>query len=137
MTADFWSAVEQVTFEGRALAESLMTATVRVSYKTGQTSQNESSGKQEPVYATRFESPAKFQSTTLATSDVDVAGRREVIDQLQIHLPVSTAQVHQDDVIECLTNPSDPRLVGRKFLAGAPMNKTYATATRLNVKEMA
>lgn len=113
-----------------------MTATVTVRYKTGRMAQSESNGAEEPVMATRFTSPAKFQTTgTVATSDVDAGGRRIALDQLQIHLPVSSPQVHQDDEITCDANPSDPRLVGRVFMVGDPMNKTYATATRLNVKE--
>lgn len=137
MTADFAQAVAQTTFEGRALAESLMTATVVVRYATGRTAQNETTGKQEPVYADRFTSVAKFQTNSLATSDIESGARREVGETMQIHLPVTTPQVHADDVIVCLTNPTDPRMVGRRFIVGAPMNKTYATATRLNVKEEA
>lgn len=137
MTVDFAQLIGQATLEGRALAESLMTATVRVEHATGRTAQSESNGKQSPVYATRFESVAKFQTNSLATSDLESGGRREVVESLQIHLPVTAPQVHADDVIVCLTNPTDPRMVGRRFIVGAPMNKTYSTATRLNVKEEA
>lgn len=136
MTADFAAIITQTVVEGRALAESLMTSTITVRYKTGRTAQNESTGAEVPVMAVRFESPAKFQSTgVLASSRVDAGGRDVVLDQMQIHYPVSMPQVEQDDEITCDSNPSDPRLVGRVFVVGDPMNKTYATATRLNVRE--
>lgn|GEM_PF-4771470 len=135
--SDFGTTVVAFVPEARELAESLMTATVRVEYATGRTAQSESTGKQVPVYATRFESVAKFQTNSLATGDVESGGRREVTETLQVHLPVSSPQVLTDDVVVCLTNPTDPRLVGRRFVVGAPTNKTYATATRLNVKEEA
>lgn len=136
MTAEFAAQVAQTVTEGRALAESLMTATITVRYKTGRLAQNESNGKEEPVMAVRFTSPAKFQSTgTLASTRAESGGRDVVVDQLQVHYPVSKPQVEQDDEITCDANPSDPRLVGRVFMVGDPMNKTYATATRLNVRE--
>lgn len=119
----------------RALAESLMTSTVRVSYKTGRTAQDEGTGAEAPVYATRFESAAKFQSTALETPDEDVAGRREVVDRIRVDLPWDCPKVHQDDVVECLTSPQS-RLVGRKFLVGGSFDKDFQTATRLSVKEM-
>ncbi|VXC08580.1 DUF6093 family protein [Aeromicrobium sp. 9AM] len=136
MTADFAAQVAIGLSEGRALAESLMTASITVRYKTSRMTQDPVTGKEVPVMAVRFTSPAKFQTTgSLATSDVDSGGRRVAVDQLQIHYPVSKPQVEQDDEITCDTNPNDPRLEGRVFLVGDPMNKTYATATRLNVRE--
>ena len=112
-----------------------MTDTCTVSTKTGQTAQNESTGRKEDVYTLDFTSPCKVQQTTRETSMPDVGGRRDAIDQVEIHLPVSSPQVTQGQVIE-ITASSDARLVGRKFLVASPMNKTYATATRLSVKEL-
>jgi hypothetical protein len=122
--------------EFRAEAESLMTATITVRYKTGRMAQDETTGAEVPVLAVRFTSPAKFQTVaSLATDDVDSGGQSIAIDRLQVHYPVTQPQVEQDDEITCDTNPTDPRLEGRIFVVGDPMNKTYATATRLNVKE--
>lgn len=135
--ATFAAIVTQTVVEGRQLAESLMTDTFAVKYKTGATTQDEATGAEVPVYATEFTSPCKFQSNTLSTDEVESGGRRVVVDQLQIHYPVGKPQVRQDAVIVCTAvgPKSDPRLVGRDFVVGAPMNKTYATATRLNVKD--
>jgi hypothetical protein len=138
MTADFAAIITQTVAEGRALAESLMTATITVRHKTGRTTQDEATGAEVPVMAVRFVSPAKFQSTgVLASSRVESGGREVVVDQMQVHYPVSKPQVEQDDEITCDTNPLDPRLEGRVFAVGDPMNKTYSTATRLNVREKA
>lgn len=114
-----------------------MTDTCRVKYQSGRGAQDESTGKKPPVYTTRFDSVCKFQASySSATSQPDVGGRRDPIDQIEVHLPASAAQVHEGDVIECLTSATDPRLVGRLFVVGSPMNKSYATATRLSVKEL-
>lgn len=121
--------------KGRARAEALMTDTCRVKYKTGNGVQNETTGVESPTYVTRFDSACKFQ-TSYAQAQPDVGGRRDPIDTAEIHLPADAAQVHEGDVIECLTSATDSRLVGRLFVVGSPMNKTYATATRLSVKEL-
>jgi hypothetical protein len=127
----------RVVARGRLAAERLMIDTCSVSYPTGATVWNEASGRDVPVYAVDFESPCQFQSTALVTEDADVGARREVVDKVTLKLPVTAPQVRTDALVECLTVGliSDPRLVGRKFLVGAPFNKTYATATRLELKE--
>lgn len=132
---DFAAHVALGLTEGRALAESLMTDTCTVSTKTSESVQNETTGRKEDVFTLDFTSVCKVQQTTRETSMPDVGGRRDAIDQAEIHLPVSAPQVTQGQVIE-ITDSADARMVGRKFLVGSPMNKTYATATRLSVKEL-
>lgn len=133
---DFASQVDLGLAEGRALAESLMTDTCDVKTDTGTTVQNESTGKEETVYTVDFTSPCKVQQQRgRDTSEPDVGGRRDAIDEVEIHLPASAPQVAQGQVIE-ITTSRDSRLVGRQFIISAPMNKTYATATRLSVKEL-
>lgn len=122
----------------RADAEAGMTATIRAYRQTGRIAQDDDTGIEQPEFHEVIaESIAKFQNVgNLSAVTADLGGRREVIDQMRVDLPVSAEQLLQDDIIECLTNPTDPRLEGRKFVVGAPMNKTYSTATRLNVKEL-
>lgn len=133
MISPFPTAAEIAQF--RADAEAGMLSTVAVRYKTGRTAQNETTGAEEPIMALRFNSPAKFQTTgSLAANDVTTGGRREVIDEVRVDLPWNCGVVNQGDEIECLTSPQ-PRLVGRTFVVGAPLDKDFQTATRLNVKE--
>lgn len=123
----------------RAAAEALMLDTCTVSDKTGRMAQNEGTGAEEAVYVARFSSKCKIQSSaSLVVSDASVGGHRQAIDQLQIHLPVTVGQVAQGELITITATGagSDPRLVGRKFIVGAPMSKSFATATRLSVKEL-
>jgi len=138
MTVDFRLAVQQGLLEGRALAESLMTDTCAVRYQTGRTTPPDPVTNEEtPVMATRFTSACRVRQVTTSAADVDVAGRREQVDQTRIDLPVSAPQVELDDEIEitAVGTASDSRLVGRKFIVGPPMNQTFSTATRLRVRE--
>jgi hypothetical protein len=125
--------------EGRLLAESLMQDTCSVSTWTGRTVQNETTGAEDKVYAVDFTSPCKVQQRAAdQVASPEVGGRRVAVDEVEIHLPVSAPQVSEGQVIEitAVGAGSDARLVGRKFVVAAPMNKTHATATRLQVKEL-
>jgi hypothetical protein len=138
MTADFATAIAQVTLEGRELAESLMQDTCVVEYVTGATTKDPYTDREIPVYATRFISKCKVQVVgTLSSEQAKVGEEISVIGTARIDLPVATPQVAQNDriTITAVGPLSDVRLVGRSFLVGSPMNKTYATATRLTVKE--
>ena len=134
MTADFAAQIAIGLSEGRALAESLMTATCRVLRKTGPSEQDETSGAEVAVYEVLFESKCKIQLTDSVLDGVDAGGRQVVVYRVRIDLPVSSPQVAQYDVAEILTNPADTRVVGLTYLIQAPMNKTYATATRLQAE---
>lgn len=128
---------ESVTLSGRRAAEALQVDTCIVRYKTGRTAINSTTNRETPVMATRFTSACRVRRIVTTTGDVEVGGRREAPDQTRIDLPVSAPQVHVDDEIEitAVGPSSDPRLVGRKFIVGPPMNQTYSTATRLRVEE--
>jgi hypothetical protein len=122
---------------GRRAAESLMTDTCVVRYRTGRTGIDEDTNAEEPVYADRFTSPCRVRHVAAVEAGDEVGGQRVVVDTTRIDLPVSSPQVEVDDVIEitAVGPSSDPRLVGRKFVVGAPMNQTFSTATRLRVEE--
>jgi len=137
--SDFASQVALGLTEGRELAESLMTDTCTVSTWTGRTAQNETTGAEAKVYDLVFTSKCKVQQrATNQTSEPEVGGRRQAIDEVEIHMPVSAPQVVEGQVIEvtAVGSLSDVRLLGRKFVVSAPSNKTHATATRLWVKEL-
>lgn len=128
-----------VVARGRVAAEGTMTDTCTVSTWTGRSAQNETTGAQDKVYALAFTSKCKVQQRGInQVSSPEVGGRRVAVDELEIHLPVSAEQVVEGQVIEitAVGSLSDVRLLGRKFVVAAPMNKTNATATRLQVKEL-
>ena len=122
---------------GRLAAERIMLDTIEVSYPTGATVKDTNTGREIPVYEVEFETICQFQTATLKSEDLTVAARREVVDRMVVKMPVDRPQVRTDALITCTATggPSDPRLVGRKFLVAGPHNKSYATATRLELKE--
>jgi hypothetical protein len=135
--AEFAATIAQTTTEARQLAESLMTDTCVVRYQTGRTAINTTTNVEAPVMATRFTSACRVRQIVTTNADEEVGGRREALQETRIDLPVSSPQVFTDDEIEitAVGAVSDPRLVGRTFIVGAPMNQTYSTATRLRVEE--
>jgi hypothetical protein len=139
MSLDFASQVGLGLTEGRQLAEALMVDTCTVSTWTGRTVQNETDGEEAKVYAVDFTSKCKVQQRAAnQVASPEVGGRRVAIDEVEIHLPVSAEQVVEGQVIEitAVGALSDVRMLGRKFVVSSPMNKTHATATRLQVKEL-
>ena len=135
--SDFALAVAQTTADARRLAETLMVDTCVVRYKTSRLAINTTTNVEAPVVATRFTSACRVRQIVTTAADVDVAGRREALQETRIDLPVSAPQTKTDDEIEitAVGSVSDPRLVGRKFIVGPRMNQTYSTATRLRVEE--
>lgn len=127
-----------VVARGRVRAEALMVDTVSVKSKTTRAAQNETTGAETQQYETSFTSKAKIQSSSLESTDPEVGGRRQAIDSIELHLPITAPQVEQGQVVEvtAVGAGSDSRLVGRQFVVAAPMNKTHATATRLRLKEL-
>lgn len=115
-----------------------MVDTCTVSTWTGRTAQDEETGDEDKVYDLDFTSKCRFQLMSQEPQTPSVGGRRDAIDEIVLHLPVSSEQVTQGQVVECTAvgAGSDPRLVGRKWVVSVPMNKTYATATRLRLKEL-
>lgn len=123
--------------EHRALAESRMRDTCIVEYRTGRQVQNESTGREEDEYATRFLSPCRIKDQGYADSGADVGGRREAIGTTMVHLPWDVAEVQQNDriTITAISPTTAARHLGKRFYIGTDHDRSDATATRLVVKE--
>jgi hypothetical protein len=130
--------VTAALLSGRRSAESLMTDTVAITYPTGDTTIDETTGSETPVYATRFTSKCKIQTRTLQARQEEVGGRTATTVTVELHLPVSAGAVEVGDVAEitAVGALSDVQLLGRKFRVIAPVAKSFATARRLDVEEI-
>jgi hypothetical protein len=115
-----------------------MTDTVAITYATGDTPIDETTGSETPVYATRFTSKCKIQTRALQARQEEVGGRTATTVTVELHLPVSAGAVEVGDVAEitAVGALSDTHLLGRKFRVVAPVAKSFATARRLDVEEI-
>ena len=113
-----------------------------VYYKTGETTQDETTGKQLPVMAVRFVSKCKVQSRSrLGDSFVSSrqGGGREIVHvDIDIHLPVSAPAVSSDDqlVMTGIGPLSDTHLLNRRFRLVAATTKSYASSRRMPMLEV-
>ncbi len=119
---------------GRRAAERGMTDTCTVTYKTGATTQDETTGREVPVYGTRFTSKCKVQARSVSVQESEAGGRMVATSTLEVHLPISAPAVEVDDVVEVTAAAHDPQLVGRRFRVVAPVAKSHPTARRFHVE---
>ncbi|MDQ7877368.1 DUF6093 family protein [Microbacterium sp. QXD-8] len=133
---------DDVLSAGRALAQALMEATVRIRRVTG-TQRNQETGQVDDVWTTVYEGPARVRFPGGQPRDVDAGGQRFAESSPTVSLPVdaderitvgSSADVKFDDEGEVLTNPHDPARVGNTFRVAGPHDQTHSTARRLPVE---
>jgi hypothetical protein len=115
-----------------------MTDTVAITYATGDTTIDETTGSETPAYTTRFTSKCKIQTRALQARQEEVGGRTATTVTVELHLPVTAGAVEVGDVAEitAVGALSDVQLLGRKFRVIAPVAKSFATARRLDVEEI-
>lgn len=100
---------------GRAMAEELMVDVVEVEYQTGSAVQDETTGKELPIYAVRFTSAGRF-----------------VGDEL--HIPAMGPVAWRGDRVRVTFAGVDPSLLGRKFYVIGDQMGSHATARRYKVE---
>lgn len=134
-----------VTLRGRQKAESLMQDSCTVQHLTGSSTDQET-GVVTPAYSTVYSGtgpggggPCKVQQANPATSPTDVGEAAVFVGQLTLHLPVSTASalVAPDDLVTVTACVLDASLVGKTFRLRGPAHKSYATARRFPMIEVA
>lgn len=140
MTADFASAIAQVTNEGRALAESLMTDTCTITRAgVGKGPWNESTGQYDsPAPTTVYSGKCRVQIMSgIPASRPTTGDRSTTLQETVLQLPVtSTESIAVNDVATIVAAVSDASLVGRQFTVYARHEKSQATARRLRVIEV-
>lgn len=113
-----------------------MVDTCTVKYQSG-TSLNGTTGLETPTYTTRFTSVCKVQARDLQATERDSGGHEAALVRLSVHLPMSAGAVEVDDLLTITAATYDAQLVGRVFRVLAPVGKSFATARRLEVEEVA
>lgn len=141
MSVDFASQVALGLAEGRALAESLMTDTCRIT-KPGdgpRVYDPETMQYTDPARVTVYEGKCRVQIRGERSSgaEQEAGGRMVGTQQPELQLPVDgTEDVAPDHIVEMLTAVHDSSLVGRKFTIDGRHEKSQATMRRLRVIEV-
>lgn len=86
-----------------------------------------------------YEGRCKVQDTRPQINDAESGDRLFATASNELHLPVlavGSADVRRDDVVEVTVNPSDPGLVGARYVVRGPHRGTAKSARRLPVEEV-
>lgn len=124
---------------GRAAAESLMVDACTIRRRTGEAT-DLVTGVVTPQWSPVYTGRCKVQQSTLgAASEPADPGEASVrLVAYSLHLPVATsAGLRDGDEATITAATHDPDLVGRVFTILGDAGKSYATARRLEIQEVA
>jgi hypothetical protein len=125
-----------VTLRGRAAAERLMLDTCTIQ-RTASLTTDPDTGVVTPTYTTVYTGKCKVQQQSPASAPTVVGEASVFVGQLELHLPMSVTGVQPDDLATITACPLDADLVGRTFRLRGPAHKSYLTARRYPVVEVA
>lgn len=126
--------------ELRALAESLMTSTLRVT-RLDPATIDRRTGEGERV--TVYEGRGKVQTYEPYESDRERVSGTVVVQRYHVHVPVTAGPFEVGDLVEVVASPTMPHAVGDVFRVAGLHEKSHQTAQRLladeitNVREVA
>ena len=131
--------LDDYIIDGQEFAEDRMIDEVDIYHYDGITYD---SGTQTDVkaYTFAFRTTCKFARLAQFTPDVQTEEAGEatfVTSKSSLHVPVGAPRTSVDDKAICVTANGDPALLGREFRITGPADKTYATARRLPIEEIA
>ncbi|NKG22210.1 DUF6093 family protein [Paeniglutamicibacter terrestris] len=124
--------IQQITTDGRALAESLMLDSCMAS-RPGPNVTDPITGAVTPSLTPVYSGACKVQGATAQAANPEAGGHAYVIESLQLHFPVSS-QLRIDDIATITASTMDPDLVGSKFRLVELARGTFRTADRWNVE---
>lgn len=129
--ADFAAQSVLTITEGRALAESLMLDTCKVTRATGTVDELTGIPTRTQVYSGK----AKRQSYEANEVAISGGGHTYVQQRYKGHFPIGAFLPKVGDVVEWTASTMDPHLAGTKDRIAALFNKSLATSMRVQLDE--
>jgi hypothetical protein len=128
---------EAATLAGRAAIEALMVDTVLITRATGETTFNETTGREEPAPPDEiYEGKCRVQRRSGVERRPEAGERSWTVESVELQVPVSAEGIEVGDTATITAAVLDPELVGREFRVASLAHKTHATARRLRVEEV-
>ena len=127
----------QTVKHGRRAAERLMSATVEVRRFTGETTIDDETLIETPIYNVVYSGRAKIASYEAFEQTPEAAGGVVTVVRLRADFPVGSFVAKPGDACHVLSDSSDPLLAGRvyRLTVSAPY-KSHATAYRVAAEEV-
>ena len=127
----------QTVKHGRRAAECLMTSTVEVRRFTGETTIDDETLIETPVYDVVYSGRAKIASYEAFEQTPEVSGGVVTVVRLRVDFPAGSFVAKPGDEAHVLSDTSDPLLGGRRFrLTVTAPYKSHATAYRVAAEEV-
>lgn len=123
---------ESVLLQGRAVAESLMLDSC-TTQRPGPNVTDPNTGAVTPSLTPVYTGACKVQGATAQAANPEAGGHAYVIEELQLHFPVSS-HLRVDDVVTITASTMDADLVGSTFRLVELARGTFRTADRWNVE---
>lgn len=131
--------LDDYIIDGQEFAEDRMIDRVAIYHYDG-IAYDSDTQTDEKSYTFAFETNCKFARLAQFTPDVQTEEAGEatfVTSKSSLHVPVGAPRTSTDDKAICIEANGDPALLGREFRITGPADKTYATARRLPIEEIA
>lgn len=122
-----------VLASGRRMAESRMTDTISVS-RAGERVWDEDAGEWTTSPVTVYSGAARIRHNPGRAVDSDAGSQLMAVGSLEVHMPVGSAVLRQDDEVTVTGCPTRPDQVGRVFIVTAPFDGSQTTAVRYRVE---
>ena len=125
---------------GRALALSLMVDTCTVTrLDPATTTTDPDTGVVTKGFTTIYSGPCKVQRVPRAsrTQPVSVGEAEVILSRLELHVPTSAVGILADDIATITASTFDADLVGKVFHVRELAHKSWETARRYGVEEVA
>lgn len=97
---------------------------------------NPATMQHEPAFTTIYEGPGRLRAANTQSRNADAGDQAFSESRYTLSLPMAgSAGIEKGDVVECVADPSDPDLAGRRFVVAWPTAESDATARRIPVEE--
>lgn len=121
---------------GRLAAEALMTDACTVERGSGTPVLNETTGAYATTDDTVYSGKCRVQTRTAMAAERDAGDRFLIVGRVIITLPVTETGFVTNDLVT-ITDAGDPQLIGAKYRVRSVVDKSHATARRLECEEEA
>ena len=123
-----------VLARGRAAAEARMVDTCTARRVTGETV-DDNTGDVTPTLTSVYAGRCRMKQPNASATAAEVGEAAVLLQQPEVHLPMSAAVLRPGDEITLTASVHDPGSVGRVFIVRAVPAQSAATARRYGVTE--
>lgn len=126
--------LEAALSAGRARAEARMTDACTSRRESGVT-YDDNTGATTPSYTALYAGPCRLHQPNARASRTSAGEASVLLQQPEVHLPVSASMLRPGDEITLTASATDPAAVGRVFIVREVPAGTQTTARRYGVTE--